>query len=316
MDAHDEEICISHIRLDNVDVGMSAKFFLGVVVLLILTAPGLHAQSQFPGVRLIVGRHGQSMFRNPGLDEAEGVLTVDAQARRLLFVASRRNILDVPLAAMVALHYEESSYPRRVFGRRGLYLTVHYSGSTSERQVAIFRLPRESVEDCLAALAKASGQPVDRSPSTTSFLGLPIHTGIGDVVYVTQNDGRRTKGTVTEMGLTGIQLSASGPFDEPSVRQVQVNDPIWGGVVLGAGLFVVPAGFASWSGCLDRCSTLGFLTPGGWSIVAAGALIGGVIDKQVMRHAFRRTTSKSSRSGQSLPVLARRATGFELTLSF
>jgi len=281
-----------------------------------LTASSLQAESRFPGVRLVVGRHGQSVLRNPGLEEVEGVLTVDTVTGRLRFEASGRSTVDVALETVIALHYEESSYPRRPFRRHGLYLTVHHTGAGVEGEVAIFRLPRDSADDCLAVLARDTGHTIDRRPSTTSWAGLPIHLGIGDVVYVTRRDGRTAKGTMTQLGLTGIALEGSGQLDEASIREIEVSDPIWGGVVIGAGLFVVPAAFASWSDCRQSCSRVGFLTPGGWGIVATGAFIGGLIDKKVMRHAYRGADEGSTHSVQWTPLLARGRAGVELTLRF
>jgi hypothetical protein len=282
---------------------------------LAITASSLDAESRFAGVRLVVGRHG-SVVQNSGLDEVEGVLSIDAEAGRLRFEAPGRPVLEVALDAVIALHYEESSYPRRLFRRRGLYLTVHHTGAGGEAEVAIFQLPKGAADDCLAAVARSTGQPLDRSRSTTSFLGLPIHTGIGDVVYVTQNDGRTRKGTVTQLGLSGISLGALGRIDEASVRRIDVSDPIWDGAVTGVILSVVPAFLSRWSSCLHSCSTVGFLTPGGWGMVAAGAFIGGVVDKKVMRNAYRRPEEGPTHSVRWTPVLGRGTAGFALRASF
>ena len=103
-----------------------------VVLLALLPAPALHAESRFDDVRWIVGRHGQALFRNEGFDDVEGVLTSDAAGQRLRFEAARRSSFDVSFDRLTALHYEESTYPSRVFRRSGLYLTIHYTSATGE----------------------------------------------------------------------------------------------------------------------------------------------------------------------------------------
>ena len=289
------------------------KSLIGAVVCVLLAASALHAQSRFEDVRLVVGRHGVGLT-NPGFDEVKGVLIIDTTAGRLRFEAPDRPALDLSLHAVLTSHYEESSFPKRALRRHGLYLTVFHVGAGGEAEVAIFRLPGSVVADCLAALERGTGQLVDRTPTTTSFVGLPIQVGIGDVVYVTQSDGRRTKGTVTRLDVSGISLGALGRFDELAVRRIDVSDPIWDGVMLGAVIALTPAGLAALSDCSDSCSQAGFLTPAGWGIVAAGALIGGAIDKNAMRHAYRKVEPRHS--FWVTPAWTPRAAGVVVMLDF
>ncbi len=283
------------------------------VPLLFLTAAPLSAQSRFE-VRAVVGRHGWSPIRNEGLDEAAGVLTIDAETRRLRVELTNGPSFDVAFDALVALHYEESQYPRRWFGRTGLYLTVHHTSPTGQPEVAIFRLARDSAADCLAALEHDTGLPVDHSPTTTSFLGLPIHAGVGSVVYVTDDRGRTSKGTVAWLGPESIDLGASGRFDAPSIRTIQVRDPIWGGVAIGAEAGLAAACFAYLQWCQNGpCNDFGWAFGG---MVATGGLVGGLIDAKVMRHAYHRLDTSGSPSVRWSPLLTGHALGLRMNVRF
>jgi hypothetical protein len=286
------------------------------LLLSLVTVSPARAGTEFAGVRLVVGRHGQLAHPRPGLDEKKGTMTVDSEARRLRFEAPGRPVLDVALDAVTAMNFEESSFPHRLFGRRNLYLTVHYVGVGGGHEIAIFSLPSDSAEQCLVEIARSSPQPVQRHPSTTSFVGLPVHVGVADTVYVTGTDGLKTKGTVTEVSLSEIALGAQGRFDEASVSLIEVNDSIADGILQGALLSLIPAFLVSYRSCIERCDIIGFLTPAGWGIVAGGAFVGGLIDKGVMRRAYRRSAGASTMSLQWTPVLGRGRAGVEVRLVF
>lgn len=261
-----------------------------VVLCVVFSAPAAQAETTFTNVQLVVGRHGQSVLRNPGLDHVAGTLTIDADTGRLLFEAAGRPPLEIGFGALVALHYEESKFPRRVFGRRTPYLTVHHTAANGEPDSAVFRLPEEASPDILAAVERDTGRAVDRSESTVTFLGLPIHAGVGTVVYVTDESGRRTKGRVTKLDTASIDLDTAGRFDAATITKVQVADPVWGGLVVGAFVSLLPAAAITVESCVGStsCHQWGPLTPAGWGVVAAGGLVGALIDARKMRHAYRR----------------------------
>jgi len=286
-----------------------------VVLCVVLSAPAARAETKFTNVQLVVGRHGQSVLRNPGLDHVAGTLTIDADAGRLLFEAPGRPPLEVEFGALVALHYEESKFPRRVFGRRTPYLTVHHTAANGEPDSAVFRLPEEASPDILAAVERDTGRAVDRSESTVTFLGLPIHAGVGTVVYVTDESGRRTKGRVTKLDTASIDLDTAGRFDAATIAKVQVGDPVWGGVVVGGGVGLIAGGLMT-LGCSSSCSSAGLLTPAGWGAVALGALVGGLMDAATMRHAYRRVdgTNPPALQWNLMPVGDRR--GVQVRLRF
>jgi len=280
-----------------------------------LAASAVQAQTRFEGVRLVVGRHGLTMVKNPGLNHVEGTLTIDAQAGRLLFEAPGEPSREIAIVAIDALHYEESSFPRRIFGRRTPYVAVHYTNASGEPDFAVFRLPGESSAEILASLESATGQAVDRTETTTSFAGLPIHAGVGDLVYVTDQNGQRTKGRVTGVNLSSIDLAPGGSFEAAAVRQVDVGDPIWGGVLAGAGLGFL-AGALVTANCSNSCTSSGFLSPGGWGMVALGGLTGGLVDAATKRHAYRRPAGSRSLSVEWSPQLSGDAKGLWVTFRF
>jgi len=285
-----------------------------------LAASAVQAQTRFEGVRLVVGRHGLTMVKNPGLNHVEGTLTIDAQAGRLLFEAPGEPSREIAIVAIDALHYEESSFPRRIFGRRTPYLAVHHTAASGEPDVTVFRLPGESSAEILASLESATGQAVDRTETTTSFAGLPIHAGVGDVVYVTDQNGQRAKGRVTGVNLSSIDLGPGGSFEAAAVRQVDVADPIWGGVIVGTFVALFPAAAITVKSCTGGASTSchqwGLLTPAGWGVLVAGGLIGAQIDAAKMRHAYRRPAGSGSLSVEWSPRFSGDAKGLWVTFRF
>jgi hypothetical protein len=88
----------------------------------------------------------------------------------------------------------------------------------------------------LAIFEADTGLPIDRSASKRSFLGLPIYVAVGDTVYVTDDMGRRVKGTITQLSRSSLQLApltnepSAGPrdFDQPSIRKVELTNMRWG----------------------------------------------------------------------------------------
>jgi len=291
-----------------------------VVLAAFLAASAAQAQTRFEDVRLVVGRHGQSMVRNPGLTHVEGTLTIDPQARRLRFDAPAEPSREIAFDAIVALHYEESSFPRRAFGRRTPYLAVHHTAANGEPDLAILRLPGESRAEILSTLERATGRAIDRTESTTSFAGLPIHAGVGDVVYLTDLNGQRTKGTIVGLGVSSIDLGPGGSFEAAAVRQIDVADPIWGGVIVGAFVAFLPAAAITVKSCTGGASTSchqwGLLTPAGWGVVLAGAGIGGLFDAARMRHAYRRPDGSGSPSLRWNLLLGGDAKGVQVRFRF
>ena len=273
-----------------------------VLVALFGIAGVVHAQARFDDIRFIVKRNAPGGFRGEGLQDVRAVLTLDVAEKRLRVESGDRPLLEVPFERLTGLHYEESRYPKRSFRRSSPFLTIHYTNVAGDSAVEILKLSRDSAAAVLQAIERDTGLSVERAATTTSFLGLPIHLAPGHVVYLTDGKGQRTEGRVTGVSATWIELGPSGRFDAATVHGIQVKDSIGNGVFYGMLYSLVPAGLLSMDQCQESCSALGALSAGGWGVVAAGGVVGALIDRAVMRRAFRRAGSGTSAQLQLLPA--------------
>jgi len=123
----------------------------------------------------------------------------------------------------------------------------------------------------------------------TSFLGLPIYQTPGYPVYVTDSTGRRIKGAIAGLSQSAIDLGKLGRFEAASVRRIDVIDPVWNGAVLGAALLGGQLSVVLWArtACDDCTSAVG-------ASVAIGAVVGALIDRSVMRLAYRAPEPRAS----------------------
>ena len=152
-----------------------------------------------------MGKHGKSLFRSDRFVVADGALVSDPQARRLRFEADGRVLFDASYDSLTALHYEASTYPpsRR---RSRFYLTVHYTNGAGDPKAEVVRLTQGEADGVLAVLERDTGGHVERSPTKTSALGLPIHFAVNDAVVVTDDTGKKTKGRVARLSATDLDI--------------------------------------------------------------------------------------------------------------
>jgi hypothetical protein len=301
----------------------SASLFLwGSVLCGALGASPVYAQSHCVETALVVSApspYAQGLLGSRGFRETEASLIIDASGGRIrVETSSAGPVLDIPFDAVTGIHYEESRYPPRFLGRRGFYLTVHHTGSRGEAEVAILRLPsRTSAEDCLARIERDTPLRVDRRPATASFQGLPIHAFVGTVVYVTDDTGRRTKGTIAEFQPSAIRLAEGGRFEEASIRRIDVSDSVLDGAAQGALLGILPAVLITGDHCgSESCSTFGRLSAGGWAAILGGGAVGALLDSQVMRHAYRRPKGSASAPVLWMPIAEAHTAGVRLVIQF
>jgi hypothetical protein len=220
-----------------------------VALLWLLVVPTtVYGQSGFNDVELVVGRHGQRPLRGESFDVAKGTLTSDVQAGVLRFESDRQESFEVPFDQVSSLRYEESRYPPRLFPgigtlvavypvvglpysvafrRSAPYLTIHCVSAAGEPAFEVLRLSSDLAPRLLEQLERDTGIEVDRSRTLTSFAGVPLHVGIGDSVFLTDDSGRKVSGRVTELSPTAIVLDGSRQFEQASVRRIEVNDSIW-----------------------------------------------------------------------------------------
>lgn len=271
-----------------------------------------HAESRFSGSRLVVGKHGPTLFHNDRFDDVEGVFVSDAEARRLRFEADGRVLFEAAYDQLTGLHYEESKYPSGP-RRSRFYVAVHYSNTAGESDFAIVRLAQGAAPDVLAALERDTGLRIDRGPATTSFLGLPIHMALGDAVNITDDSGRRTKGRVTRLSVSSVELQPSRRFEPATIRKIEVRDPIWNGAFEGAAVFGLPFFHVMWNrSYCDSCSILPSFTAG----LAVGAVVGALIDASLSRDAYRRSDRSASYRVQWAGGLTESGKGAQVSIHF
>jgi hypothetical protein len=281
----------------------------------LLGATSAVGQSRFDDVRLIVDRQSESFMQgqNKGFDDERGALTSDVSARQVRFETSGRVLLAVPFDRLVSLHYEESKYPVRFFGRVGWFLTIHYVRDAGEPAFALLRLSRDSAAGLLRTLESDTGLPVDRTPPRTSFLGLPLHLTPGTPVYVTDSTGRRIKGKLAGLSRSAIDLGKAGRFDAASVRRIDEIDSVWDGAIDGAAILGLPIFLVLWDrNYCDDCSSLPS-TVGGWAI---GAVVGALLDRRVNRLAYRAPDPRASPRVVWTPVFDDKRKGLHLSVRF
>ena len=78
-----------------------------------------------------------------------------------------------------------------------------------------------------------------RAPAR-SFADLQQRVGPGQIIYVVDETGTETRGTLTNLSSTQLSLEVNNvprQFDEARVRQVQrYGDSLWSGALIGLGL--------------------------------------------------------------------------------
>jgi uncharacterized protein YcfJ len=287
--------------------------------MLVLLASLADAESRFADVRMATGRHGKTLFvHGEAFDEIEGVLVSDAKARAVRFEVAGASRFDASFDQLTAIHYEESAYPKRSPRRAGRYLVVHYTSTTGAPRFEIFRLPGDSADAIVAGVQVDTGMTVDRQPSTTSVLGLPIHVALGDTVVLTTIQGETAKGAVTEVTSTRIAVGSANHFDMASVRQIEIRDPVSDGAAGGAAGGAVVGLLGAWfSGDACECSGNGYSPLVGLVVGATvGAFIGAGIDRAVMRRAYRRTESSATPVVSWEPVASHDRLGLQVSIQF
>ena len=112
----------------------------------------------------------------------------------------------------------------------------------------------------------------------------------GQEVIVTDAEGDRTKGRITEISSAGFTLSVADGFDERSqsfaagtVASVRKTDPVWNGLLLGLGAGLAATELWVYDQCGGRgsdreCEVIVSLV--GWTALGIGGAVGGaLIDK-------------------------------------
>jgi hypothetical protein len=131
------------------------------------------------------------------------------------------------------------------------------------------------------AMAQASGQnPAAPSSAAEAVAGVPL----GGVVYVTDASGSTTKGTVSVVKAGMLELLVRGNVRRISADDIrrlewEKRDSAVNGVLIGAGVGAIPGIYwliADPNECTGMC-------PEDYVSIAAGAIIGGLIDRAIKK---------------------------------
>lgn len=133
--------------------------------------------------------------------------------------------------------------------------------------------------------------PASAVAQTITFVELPNHIKPGDIVSLTEADGRRTEGRVTTIstGSLGLQVNATETkaFPEAAVRRIVVKDSKRNGALIGLVAGAVPGvalgmGFKTYcENEASRCDAAPLLTGAVFGAIGAG--IGAGIDGLIHR---------------------------------
>jgi hypothetical protein len=170
------------------------------------------------------------------------------------------------------------------------------------------------------ARASAAQDPVE------SFSLLPQVIKKGNVVFVQDDKGERTKGKITELSDTSLRIMTGGvmgrtlTFPADRVSRVSKLDSRWNGFIIGAIAGAVPGMLAGywWSAYSNNeaggPSNWGYVYFGSALIAVGGGIgyaIDGAIDGQTL--VFRRSTVARMRVE---PMIGDRAGGARFSLRF
>ena len=118
--------------------------------------------------------------------------------------------------------------------------------------------------------------PALTAAQTVSFADLSKYVKVGQVVALTDADGRRAEGKVAEIGATSVALRIDGAtltFPEAAVRRVVVKDSLLNGTLIGFAAGAVPGAML---GALFRQYCENEATSCDAMPVVAGALYGAI----------------------------------------
>jgi hypothetical protein len=234
----------------------------------------VNAESHFADVRRVVRKVGGHV------EEAKGQFVSDPQAKEVRFEVGDRATFAIPYDRITAMHIEEAVESSTLRGRLTKdYLTLHYADTSGQTRFETVRLSKRDVQPALAALETDTGLTIDRTPAKQSFLGIPIRVAIGDRVRVTDQTGRTTKGTITQLSDSALTLdgltAVPRVFDEASVKKIRLPYSPGPDARLGFGIGVFSGGLA---GALVSHGDLGAILYGATKIGAPlGVIATGVI---------------------------------------
>lgn len=132
----------------------------------------------------------------------------------------------------------------------------------------------------------------------TTFTDMERHVPPGTTVYVTTADGTEAKGKLATLSVSSMTVSlrntTTRDFSEAEVTRVRVKDPLWNGMLIGAGIGSLSFALGDEGCSAPNASPDCIRVSRGAGIAigtAMGAALGTVIDALRHRQVFRATRS-------------------------
>ena len=142
----------------------------------------------------------------------------------------------------------------------------------------------------------------------------------GDILFVTDTSGVTLKGTLQELKADELHFMVEGmrkrmPLAKVRWIQRQQRDSIWTGVLIGAGIGAIPGLYwlvADPNECTGMC-------PEEYALIAAGAVVGGLIDHAIQRKVIIYSADPASTNATRVvlaPLVTRARRGLQIALRF
>jgi uncharacterized protein (DUF2249 family) len=161
-----------------------------------------------------------------------------------------------------------------------------------------------------------------RIPTTFTDMGKRVPEGT--TVYVTTTDGKEVQGKLAAVSVSSIQLllrdTSTRDFREADVTRIRAKDPLWNGMLIGAGV----VGFFSFAlndaSCIEPYASPSCVKVSRGRGIAIGAAIGAAlgagIDMLHRRRVFRGTSSRRGASLFIAPVVTPKVLGVRVSSGF
>ena len=147
-----------------------------------------------------------------------------------------------------------------------------------------------------------------------------LRTGLapGDAVYVTDAQGERTEGRVSEISATGLTIANGDDawtWTETEIARIEAKDGlangIWIGVAIGVGAFLMRCHYGD--NKTGICPIIPYAVTGGYVQLGLGAYLGALFDRHMTRTLY--PVPEPARVEVS-PLLSRDRVGARLTVGW